>query len=286
MIRSVGKIANEEAYGFLKMWRTYVDPATRMWQDHRHGNFEIATVVSGTGKYSTSAGVMPIAPGDVFVFAGNEPHWILEIGSDSLEILNLHFDHTCFLTGCNISKRYPNLYFSHSPSFCNRIPREKAEHLREHTLRICEELESCNPEYESFVYAHLDMLFCDLVRHHGYYSPDDGVHTAMQRIQNSLIFIDLHYHEDISLEQIAAQSNLSPQYFSRLFTTCFRIKLWDHVLSKRIDAAKRLLLSENEMTVLEIALQCGFHNTANFNRVFLRFTGITPSEYKKGKAIH
>jgi AraC-like DNA-binding protein len=286
MIQTVGQIINEEGGGFLKMWRTFVDPATRMWQDHRHGNFEIATVISGTGRYCTGAGILPIEAGDVFVFAGNEPHWILEIGSEGLEIINLHFDHPCFLAGCCISKRYPNLYFSHSPTFCNRIPANHSQRLRQLTGTICEELEHKQAEFESFVYANLDMLFCDLVRHHAYYCPDDGTHTAMQRIQNSLIYIDLHYTEDISLEQIAAQSNLSPQYFSRLFSACFHIKLWDHVLSKRIDAAKRLLLVGKEMTVLDVALQCGFHNTANFNRVFLRFTGITPSEYRSGKAIH
>lgn len=286
MIQTVGQITNEENKCFLKMWRTFVDPATRMWQDHRHGNFEVATVVSGRGKYCTGSGIMPIEPGDVFVFAGNEPHWILEIGTEGLEILNLHFDHACFLTACSISKRYPNLYFSHSSAFGNRIACSHALQLRQVTSAICGELEQREPEYESFVFAQLDMLFCILVRCHGYYCPDDGIHTAMERIQNSLQFIDRHYMEDITLEQIARQSNLSPQYFSRLFSACFRIKLWDHVLSKRIDAAKRLLLMENEMTVLQIALNCGFHNTANFNRAFLRFTGLTPSEYKRGVPIH
>lgn len=286
MIKTVGQIARDDGQGFLKMWRTCIDPAMRIWQDHRHGNFEIATVISGTGRYCTSAGILPIEPGDVFVFAGNEPHWILEIGSEGLQIINLHFDHICFLAGCSISKRYPNLYFSHSPSFCNRIPAEASGQLRQLADAICKELEEQSQEYESFVYAHLDMLFCALVRHHAYYCPDDGIHTAMQRIQNSMSYIDQHFTEDITLEEIAAQSNLSPQYFSRLFSSCFHSKLWDHVLSKRIDAAKRLLLADSDMTVLEIALQCGFHNTANFNRVFLRFTGITPSEYKKGKAIH
>jgi AraC-like DNA-binding protein len=40
------------------------------------------------------------------------------------------------------------------------------------------------------------------------------------------------------------------------------------------------------MTVLEIACRCGFHNTANFNRAFLRFTGLTPSEYRKDVPLH
>ena len=88
------------------------------------------------------------------------------------------------------------------------------------------------------------------------------------------------------MDQIAGESGLSPYYFTRIFRECFHLKLWDYVLSKRIDAAKRLLHGDGELTVLEIAMRCGFHNTANFNHAFLRFTGLTPSEYRKGVPLH
>jgi YesN/AraC family two-component response regulator len=117
----------------------------------------------------------------------------------------------------------------------------------------------------------------------------EKLETVIPVLESGLIYeILLHEHftEDITLEQIAAQSNLSPHYFTRLFGESFRMKLWDHVLIKRIDMAKRLLTSQSDITVLEIALRCGFHNTANFNRAFLRFTGMTPSEYRKGVPLH
>ena len=286
MIESVGQIRRAEDGAFLKMWRTLVDPATRMLQDHRHGNFEIATVVSGKGTYSTAAGVLPICAGDVFVFCSNEPHWILQIEGEGLEILNLHFDHACFKAACPIGRQYPNLFYSHSESFGCRIPAAESAPIRRLTAAIRQELEVQEPEHESFVFGHLQLLFSLLVRSYGYYCPGEGVHDAVERIQNSLRFIDEHFAEDITLEQIAAQSNLSPHYFTRLFGESFRMKLWDHVLIKRIDMAKRLLTSQSDITVLEIALQCGFHNTANFNRAFLRFTGMTPSEYRKGVPLH
>ena len=182
MIQTIGQIVHADAGVFLKMWRTFVDPATRMWQDHRHGNFEIATVVSGRGEYFTGSGIMSIEPGDVFVFSGNEPHWILQIGEGGLQILNLHFDYGCFSSGCTIAKRYPNLYFPHSTDFCNRIPANKAQELRGLTEGICKELEQGAAEQDDFVYGYLNMLFCQLIREHAYYCPDDGVHTAVQRM--------------------------------------------------------------------------------------------------------
>ena len=286
MIKQVGQIIDPETDEFLKMWKTFVDPATRMWQDHRHGNFEIAMVLSGFGKYRTVAGLMPIEPGDVFVFPGNEPHWIQEILQGGLQIINLHFNSRMFDARCSISKKYSNLFFSHSDSFGTRIPAKNAGSVRSLIEKIKCELEDTRAEYECYVYGLLDLLFCELIRGHGYYLPKDGVHTAMERIRSSLHYIDIHFTEDITLEEIAMQSGLSPHYFTRLFRECFRMKLWDYVLSRRIDAAKRLLTGENDLTVLQIALNCGFHNTANFNRAFIRFTGVTPREYRKGGTIH
>lgn len=286
MIKTIGQLAGGAEQGFLKMWETNVDPATRIWQDHRHGNFEIAMVVSGSGVYQTVGGVVPIEPGDVFVFPSNEPHWILEIRKEGLKIINLHFDRRLFQTACSVSRTYPNLFFAHSPTFSTRISAERAGDICRLMEAIRRELEGDARERQLFVHGHLGMIFAVLLRHHCYYSPEEGTHTAAAKIQNSLRYIDEHFAEDITLEGIAAESGLSPYYFTRLFRECFQIKLWDHVLSRRIDAAKKLLSEAGEMTVLEIALSCGFHNTANFNRAFLRLTGLTPSEYKKGGSIH
>ena len=286
MVTSLGQIAHPEEHRFLKMWRTNVDPAMRLLQDHRHVNFEIAMVTAGEGVYHTVSGLHPIEKGDVFVFPSNEPHWILEIRSGGLEIINLHFSQNFFREACTISLLYPNLFFGHSASFNGRIPAAKAGQLRELMEAVRQELEGEAPEHAAFIHSYLNMFFALLVREYGYYCPEDGIHAAAARIQPSLRFIDAHFAEDITLEQISGESGLSPYYFTRVFRECFHLKLWDYVLSKRIDAAKRMLHGDGAMTVLEIACRCGFHNTANFNRAFLRFTGLTPSEYRKGVPLH
>jgi AraC-like DNA-binding protein len=42
----------------------------------------------------------------------------------------------------------------------------------------------------------------------------------------------------------------------------------------------RLLKDEKSLNILEIAIQCGFNNTANFNKVFKKITSMTPSNYR------
>lgn len=287
MIRAIGEHITENG-SFLKMWKTAVDPATRMFQDHRHVNFEIAMVLSGEGVYQTVNGPQPIQAGDVFVFPSNEFHYVLEIHNTGLEIVNLHFNLNYFHTACSIGQQYPNLFFSHSEAFSTRIPAENASEIRQFLTCIQSELSDKPKEYTSAIHSYLNLIFTLLVRHHSYYRPQEGTHTSIEKILKGLEFINTHYCENITLEQIASKSSLSPNYFTALFRQHFKIKLWDYIVSKRIDKAKMLLSNNTDVPMLQIAASCGFHNTANFNKAFIRFTGITPSEYRtgRGKILH
>ena len=280
MITVIGQLGLPGADSLLKMWETSVDPATRLLQDHRHMTFEIAMVLEGEGTYIVRKTAFPIAPGDVFVFSANEPHWISEIGGKGLRIINLHFSPGFFREACAVSNRYPNLVLAHSPSFCPRIEAARAAPLRNCLLQIRGELTAQKPEYELYVGTHTDLIFACLMRNYGYYSPGEGTHTAAEKLLRGLQYIDTHFTQNMTLEEISAQSGLSPNYYTALFHQCFHLKLWDYVLSKRVDRAKQLLAGSEAMTVLDIALACGFNNTANFNRVFLRFTGLTPRQYR------
>lgn len=288
MITAIGELSSKNNDLFFKMWKTSVDPATRMFQDHRHVNFEIAMVLSGEGIYHTVNGLLPIRPGDVFVFPSNEPHYIMEIHQAGLQIVNLHFNHQFFLSACTISQRYPNLFFAHSDSFPSRICAQENESLRILLMQIQRELSQQMAEYEAVVHSVLNLIFTELVRQHNYYRPQDGVHTSIEKIINGLSFINEHYCENITLKQIADQCGLSPNYFTSLFKAHFHIKLWDYVMSKRIDKAKMLLSRDSDLTIMEIALSCGFNNTANFNKAFLSFTGTIPSQYRahREKLLH
>ena len=285
MIQQLGTISHTVDDLFLKMWQVQVQPADRILREHRHINFEIAAVLEGEGIYHTAAGSLPMKPGDVFVFSGNEPHCITKSMQHGLTLVNLHFNWQFFSRYCGLSDTYPNIFFAHSRDFCNRISGEDANTLRRLLKRITEEFSSGQSQYESAVGAYVNLMFVELVRHRGYYAPEEEMHLAMDKILQGVQFIDRHFAEDITLEQIAEKSGITPNYFSKLFHQCFQVKLWDYITAKRIDKAKRLLRTEEGTTVLDIAVSCGFHNTANFNRAFLKFAGITPSAYKTHREL-
>lgn len=283
MITELGHISDNDR--FLKMWQVQIDPANRILREHRHINFEIAAVLEGEGVYHTATGVHPMKKGDVFVFSGNEPHCITKIFPGGLTIINLHFNWQFFSRCCNAGDRYPNIFFAHSSDFRNRITGEKAAVLRSLLEQIIAQFRLRDPMAESAVGAYVNLMMVELVRNQAYYMPSETSHRAMDKILQGVRFIDEHFAEDITLEQIAEKSGITPNYFTKLFHECFHVKLWDYITAKRIDRAKRLLSSGENLTVLDIAVSCGFHNTANFNRAFMKFTGITPSAYKTRREL-
>ncbi len=280
MITPLGNIHDPESNQFLKLWQVEVAPAERILREHRHINFEIATVLEGEGVYHTASGIHPMKPGDVFVFSGNEPHCITKIMPGGLRLVNLHFNWQFWNRCCPAADGYPNMFFAHSGTFCNRIPGGRAETLRRLIEQIISEFAEGGQQLESTIGAYVSLMFTDLTRNQDYFQGDAEASSAVNKIIAGVRFIDEHYSEDITLEQIAEKSGITPNYYSKLFHQCFHVKLWDYITGKRIDMAKRLLRSGEDLTVLDIALSCGFHNTANFNRCFLKFTGITPSAYK------
>ncbi len=283
MIWNLGMIGNGE--DTCKMWQVTVEPADRILREHRHINFEIALVLEGEGIYHTCSGLHPMKSGDVFVFSGNEPHCIVKIMQDGLKLVNLHFNWQFFSRNCSACDQYPNMFFAHQKDFSNRISTENATHIRKLIHHIMEEFSQKGAAYESAIGGYVNLLFVALLRDHGYYTPGEKSHQAMEKIMQGVRFIDENFARDITLEEIAEKSGITPNYFTKLFHDCFHVRLWDYITAKRIDLAKRYLSSEENMTILDIALSCGFHNTANFNRAFMKFAGISPSTYKQRREL-
>jgi two-component system, response regulator YesN len=95
-------------------------------------------------------------------------------------------------------------------------------------------------------------------------------------------YIDEHFAEAITLEEAAEHVGLSPYYFSKLFKDRFGITFIDYITEIRMKRAKELM--ENpDVSVKEVCYTVGYKDPNYFSRVFKKYTGLTPSEYRKGK---
>ncbi|MDV4151851.1 response regulator [Clostridium sp. AL.422] len=85
--------------------------------------------------------------------------------------------------------------------------------------------------------------------------------------------------EDLNLEDIANTFNLSPYYFSRSFKEAMGCNLTDYINLVRIKNAKELL-KKNEMSIKEIGYTVGYSDPNYFSKVFKKYEGYSPKEYK------
>lgn len=93
-------------------------------------------------------------------------------------------------------------------------------------------------------------------------------------------YLDAHFRESCTLETLSEKVHLSPNYLHTLFRERLGKTPLDYLTDKRIENAKRLILS-GEYSLLEIALDSGFCSQSHFNKVFRQKTGFTPAQYRR-----
>ena len=100
------------------------------------------------------------------------------------------------------------------------------------------------------------------------------------QLNTALAYIREHFHEPITLEEVASTVYLSANYFSRWFSGAVGFTFSEYVRNCRIQYASVLLLS-TEQSIEEIAWQVGYSSVSFFNRIFREQYGMPPLVYRK-----
>ncbi|MFI3332735.1 MAG: AraC family transcriptional regulator [Rikenellaceae bacterium] len=99
------------------------------------------------------------------------------------------------------------------------------------------------------------------------------------KIEPSVKYMDEFYTRPVSLEAMATLCNLSVSHYHKLFTQIMHITPINYVLGKKMSIALSLINMNKRFK--EVAFELGFCNDAHFSRVFRRYYGLTPGQYKK-----
>ena len=108
------------------------------------------------------------------------------------------------------------------------------------------------------------------------------VEKNIEKVMPALNYIDEHYDEQITLEDLSRVINLNPSYFCRLFKKATNSTFIEYLNFVRICKSEKKLSSSKE-SIAEISLNLGFSSVSYFNKVFKSIKGCTPTEYKKSK---
>jgi len=98
-------------------------------------------------------------------------------------------------------------------------------------------------------------------------------------------FIEEHSNEELSLTKVAKAVNMNANYLSENFKRVTGINFVEYVARTRFAIAYDLLRNPR-LRISEIAFAAGFQSLSQFNRVFKRFSGKSPSEYRATKVVY
>lgn len=100
---------------------------------------------------------------------------------------------------------------------------------------------------------------------------------ALEQVKN---FLEEHYGEEISVDQLAAMVELSPKYFAEVFKKTYGSGVMEYLAQIRMNKAKQLMLG-SDLLLREVAHSVGYKDEFYFSRKFKKEIGLSPSEYMK-----
>jgi AraC family transcriptional regulator len=150
-------------------------------------------------------------------------------------------------------------------------------------LKLKAEVGNSDPDSRQYAEALSVVLMHELVR------LEQPTSAAARRLRGGLPvwqqkrvaeFIEEHLAEQIPLAALAELADLSLYHFGHAFKQSFGVPPHRYHMARRMDRAKRLLQAP-ALPVTQIGVQIGFRETSSFTRAFRKFTGLTPTEYRR-----
>lgn len=242
---------------------------------HWQKEIELVYIRSGQASFHVADHSFTAYAGDLVICESGQIHY-----SDSYHTKNL-LDFLIFDTNL-ISSRFQNPHF--------KTPLVTAAELKEYGLfdslerlfsLVPEELDKKQPYYKDIVSAAICEFWYLLKRKLPSVKKENDISRRvrlLEEFQEVLDYIDKHYFEDMTLEQISTMMHFSPSHFSKTFKKLMGMNYVTYINMVRIEQAIQRL-GTGQYRMIDIALECGFTNIRSFNRVFKEITGYTPTEF-------
>ena len=265
---------------------TYVDNSSiRVWysdvpweyDSHIHSAVEVVLTLEGTVESTVNDTDYVIRKDEILIIPPEFSH-SLGMGEHSSRLLFLF--EPDILSSLRDVMSLPGLFrrvfYLHDGS-------ETHTRIREMLLKVSNLQKNQEPMWNTVAYSYLLRIYAALAEQYltvGLPRKKETGHLVDREvIASSMAYINEHYHEELSLDDVARFAGFSRYYFSRSFKKQTGYFFKDYLCQKRLQVAMELLIRTEE-PMKEVAVRSGFGSVATFNRVFREKNGCTPTRYR------
>ncbi len=251
---------------------------------HWHDEMELIYIKKGKGVLTADLKPYPVNAGTIALILPGQLHSIEQYEQESMEYENIIFHPNILISKqadtCNTDFLHP--LFSGSLSI-PLLYTPDSPHYAE--IAACidanDEISRTNPKgYQLFIKSQLFMLFFILFNKCSVKEPPKKDYKSLEKMKLILKYVENHYMNKITIEEIAGEVGLSTSHFMKYFKNTMGTSFIDYLNEYRLTMASRLLVS-SDSSILAIASEVGYENLSYFNRTFKKRFAMTPREYRK-----
>ena len=251
---------------------------------HCHDFIEIVIILKGKGHFIINDEKVLVSEGNVLILNPGTYHRSIPDSPHTLTECYLAFTDVDFV---NAPRNF--FPFFHGQKMLSKLPERVKKEIFQLCCSIDRESQSRNPGRYFMLKAYLIQVICLLLRFDrqeeiadqhclaGYEFKSPNKKYVVQQIMK---YMENHYKEKISLDQIAENMYLSPFYISKLFKSETGDTPINYLISLRMEKAKELLDQNSTLSIQEAAAAVGYEDAYHFSKLFKKFYGLSPLYYK------
>ena len=259
-IRGTAKLLNAASAKYGGDWHSV---------PHTHNHTELFYIVGGRGQFLLQDQLYPVNASNLVIINPNVTHTEVSLNAQPMEYIVLGIDGIELATGENSNGQFCILdhFESVEISGCLR--------------NILREMEQKSTGYEDVCQAYMEILIIRLMRNTALAVPSDPqVVSGNRQCATVRRYIDLHFKEPLTLEQLAEEAHMNKYYLSHTFKREYGVSPINYMISRRIEESK-YLLAETDLSMSHIAQLLGFSSLSYFSQVFRRTQSLSPMEYRR-----
>ncbi|MFD1138928.1 AraC family transcriptional regulator [Paenibacillus urinalis] len=254
---------------------------------HRHNEFsELVIVLQGHANHIVNNEVSFIKKGHVFVINGETVHGYKD--PQDFRICNIMYKAdllTYIGSDLNASKGYQALFvleplYRNIQSNASKLYMSltNLDYVTSILTTMIDEYENKQQGYKTMLISRFMELVVHLSRHYENNDTDTGGHVM--HLAAAVSYIEDHYLEPITLEEVAAHADVSVRHLNRIFKSYYQTSPMAYLQRLRLERACQLLRL-TRLPITEISYQSGFNDSNYFARQFKKAYGFSPKAFRQ-----